>query len=133
MTIIKCAREEKNEFKRILWNFDSVYRHISRCGLVVFFMKKDLNQWVQRCLTGFAAGVMVAASVWSLLIPALEQSEGMGKLSFVPAAVGFWAGVLFLLLLDHIIPHLHQQTDKAEGPKSRLQKTNYAYIGSYTS
>ena len=58
----------------------------------VFFMKKDLNQWVQRCLTGFAAGVMVAASVWSLLIPALEQSEGMGKLSFVPAAVGFWAG-----------------------------------------
>lgn len=52
----------------------------------VFFMKKDLNQWVQRCLTGFAAGVMVAASVWSLLIPALEQSEGMGKLSFVPAA-----------------------------------------------
>ena len=83
----------------------------------VFFMKKDLNQWVQRCLTGFAAGVMVAASVWSLLIPALEQSEGMGKLSFVPAAVGFWAGVLFLLLLDHIIPHLHQQTDKAEGPK----------------
>ena len=89
----------------------------------VFFMKKDLNQWVQRCLTGFAAGVMVAASVWSLLIPALEQSEGMGKLSFVPAAVGFWAGVLFLLLLDHIIPHLHQQTDKAEGPKSCLQKT----------
>lgn len=121
MTIIKCAREEKNEFKRILWNFDSVYRHISRCGLCLFY-EKDLNQWVQRCLTGFAAGVMVAASVWSLLIPALEQSEGMGKLSFVPAAVGFWAGVLFLLLLDHIIPHLHQQTDKAEGPKSRLQK-----------
>ena len=65
----------------------------------VFFMKKDLRQWMQRCLTGFAAGVMVAASVWSLLIPAIEQSEGMGKLSFVPAAVlGFWAGVLFLLL-----------------------------------
>ena len=89
----------------------------------VFFMKKDLNQWVQRCLTGFAAGVMVAASVWSLLIPAIEQSEGMGKLSFVPAVLGFWAGVLFLLLLDHIIPHLHQQTDKAEGPKSNLQRT----------
>ena len=89
----------------------------------VFFMKKDLNQWVQRCLTGFAAGVMVAASVWSLLIPAIEQSEGMGKLSFMPAVLGFWAGVLFLLLLDHIIPHLHQQTDKAEGPKSNLQRT----------
>ena len=98
----------------------------------VFFMKKDLNQWVQRCLTGFAAGVMVAASVWSLLIPALEQSEGMGKLSFVPAAVGFWAGVLFLLLLDHIIPHLHQQTDKAEAEESSA-KNDYAYIGSYTS
>ena len=55
----------------------------------VFFMKKDLNQSVQRCLTGFAAGVMVAASVWSLLIPAIEQSEGMGKFSFVPAVVGF--------------------------------------------
>ena len=78
---------------------------------------------MQRCLTGFAAGVMVAASVWSLLIPAIEQSEGMGKLSFVPAVLGFWAGVLFLLLLDHIIPHLHQQTDKAEGPKSNLQRT----------
>ena len=89
----------------------------------VFFMKKDLRQWMQRCLTGFAAGVMVAASVWSLLIPAIEQSEGMGKLSFVPAVLGFWAGVLFLLLLDHIIPHLHQQTDKAEGPKSNLQRT----------
>ena len=89
----------------------------------VFFMKKDLRQWMQRCLTGFAAGVMVAASVWSLLIPAIEQSEGMGKLSFVPAVLGFWAGVLFLLLLDHIIPHLHQQTDKAEGPESNLQRT----------
>ena len=89
----------------------------------VFFMKKDLRQWMQRCLTGFAAGVMVAASVWSLLIPAIEQSEGLGKLSFVPAVLGFWAGVLFLLLLDHIIPHLHQQTDKAEGPKSNLQRT----------
>ena len=85
----------------------------------VFFMKKDLNQWVQRCLTGFAAGVMVAASVWSLLIPAIEQSGGMGKLSFIPAAAGFWAGVL----LDHIIPHLHQQTDKAEGLESNLQRT----------
>ena len=66
---------------------------------------------------------MVAASVWSLLIPAIEQAGGMGKLSFIPAAAGFWAGVLFLLLLDHIIPHLHQQTDKAEGPKSNLQRT----------
>ena len=78
---------------------------------------------IQRALTGFAAGVMVAASIWSLLLPAIEQSSGLGKLSFVPAAVGFWIGVLFLLLLDHMIPHLHQNSDKAEGPKSRLQRT----------
>ena len=89
----------------------------------VFFMKKNLNEQIQRALTGFAAGVMVAASIWSLLIPAIEQSSGLGKFSFVPAAVGFWIGVLFLLLLDHMIPHLHQNSDKAEGPKSRLQRT----------
>lgn len=89
----------------------------------VFFMKKDLNEQVQRSLTGFAAGVMVAASVWSLLIPAIEQSSAMGKLSFIPAAIGFWVGVFFLLLLDHIIPHLHQHSDEAEGPKSKLQRT----------
>ena len=88
----------------------------------VFFMKKSMNSMVQRALSGFAAGVMVAASIWSLLVPALEQAENMGTWSFVPAAVGFWAGILFLLLLDHIIPHLHQNSDEAEGPKSRLQK-----------
>ena len=89
----------------------------------VFFMKKNLNEQVQRALTGFAAGVMVAASVWSLLIPAIEQSADMGKLSFVPAVLGLWAGVLFLRLLDHVILHLHQNSDQAEGPKSKLQKT----------
>ena len=89
----------------------------------VFFMKKNLNEQVQRALTGFAAGVMVAMSVWSLLIPAIEQSADMGKLSFVPAVLGLWAGVLFLLLLDHVILHLHQNSDQAEGPKSKLQKT----------
>ncbi len=66
---------------------------------------------------------MVAASVWSLLIPAMEQSAGMGKWAFVPAAVGFWIGILFLLLLDHIIPHLHQNSTQAEGPKSQLERT----------
>ena len=89
----------------------------------VFFMKNGMSDRLQRSLSGFAAGVMTAASVWSLLIPALEQAENMGKWSFVPAAVGFWAGILFLLLLDRIIPHLHINEDKAEGPKSRLQKT----------
>ena len=89
----------------------------------VFFLKKALSESLQRALTGFAAGVMVAASVWSLLIPAIEQSEGMGKLSFLPAFIGFWVGVLFLLLLDHLIPHLHVGSNQSEGPKSRLSRS----------
>ena len=89
----------------------------------VFFMKKSLGDLVQRALAGFAAGVMVAASIWSLLIPAIEQSVGMGKFAFVPAVVGFYVGMLFLLLLDHVIPHLHQNSSEAEGPKSQLART----------
>ena len=89
----------------------------------VFFMKKEMGDRLQRMLTGFAAGVMVAASIWSLLIPAIEQSKDMGVFSFFPAFVGFWIGVLFLLLLDHLIPHLHVGSDEAEGPKSKLNKT----------
>ena len=89
----------------------------------VFFMKKSLGDLVQRSLAGFAAGVMVAASIWSLLIPAIEQSENMGKLSFLSAFIGFWVGVLFLLLLDHLIPHLHVGSDQTEGPKTKLGRT----------
>ena len=89
----------------------------------VFFLKKSLGDLVQRALTGFAAGVMVAASIWSLLIPAIEQSENMGKLSFLPAFIGFWVGVLFLLGLDHAIPHLHRNAQQTEGPKSQLRRT----------
>ena len=89
----------------------------------VFFMKRSLGDLVQRSLAGFAAGVMVAASIWSLLIPAIEQSVGMGKFAFVPAVVGFYVGMLFLLLLDHVIPHLHQNSSEAEGPKSQLART----------
>ena len=89
----------------------------------VFFLKNSLRDGIQRALTGFAAGVMVAASIWSLLIPAMEQAADLGRLAFFPAAVGFWLGVLFLLLLDHLIPHLHQNSLQAEGPKSQLQRT----------
>ena len=89
----------------------------------VFFFKQSLGDHVQRALTGFAAGVMVAASIWSLLIPAMEQSAFLGRLSFFPAAAGFWLGILFLLLLDHIIPHLHRNSEMAEGPHSKLQRT----------
>lgn len=89
----------------------------------VLFMRKTLSQMVQRILTGFAAGVMVAASIWSLLIPAIDQSEAMERFAFVPAAVGFFGGILFLLVLDHVIPHLHANSDRAEGPAGMLQKT----------
>lgn len=89
----------------------------------VLFMKNELNPMLQRALTGFAAGVMVAASIWSLLLPALEQSWGLGQWAFVPAAVGFWLGILFLLFLDRAVPHLHMNSSRAEGPKSSLPKT----------
>lgn len=89
----------------------------------VFFTKKTLSDSVQRSLTGFAAGVMVAASVWSLLIPAIEQSENLGALSFLPAFIGLWCGVIFLLILDLVIPHLHTKSGQKEGPESKLQRT----------
>ncbi|MCM1495553.1 MAG: ZIP family metal transporter [Bacteroides sp.] len=89
----------------------------------VLFMKNKLNPLVQRALTGFAAGVMVAASIWSLLVPAMEQSAAMGTWAFIPAVAGFWIGILFLLVLDRTVPHLHMNSSKAEGPKSNLQKT----------
>lgn len=89
----------------------------------VFFLKGRIRPHVQKALLGFASGVMVAASVWSLLMPAMEMSEEMGRLSFVPAAVGFLAGMAFLLLMDHMIPHMHLDNDEPEGPKSSLKKT----------
>ncbi len=88
----------------------------------VFILRNQIKISVQKALTGFAAGVMVAASVWSLIIPAIEQSEDMGSFAFLPAFIGFWLGILFLLLLDHIIPHLHIGASKAEGPKNHLTR-----------
>jgi len=89
----------------------------------VFLLKKDINVKVQKSLTGFAAGVMVAASIWSLLIPAIEQSDNLGRMAFMPALAGFLLGMFFLLLLDMTIPHLHMYADKAEGPNVKLKKT----------
>ena len=89
----------------------------------VFFLKNGMGDRVQRGLTGFASGVMVAASIWSLLIPAMDQASGLGVWAFLPAAGGFWLGVLFLLLLDHAVPHLHQRSQEAEGPRSQLKRT----------
>lgn len=89
----------------------------------VLFLQKNLNRTVQRILTGFAAGVMTAASVWSLLIPALEQAQDtMGRLAFLPAAGGFLLGIFFLLLLDRMIPHLHMNSSEAEGIHTKLSK-----------
>ncbi len=89
----------------------------------VLFLRRDLKLGVQRALTGFAAGVMVAASIWSLILPAIEQSSFLGRLAFLPAFIGFWLGILFLFLLDHVIPHLHRHIGQAEGPKSHLTRT----------
>ncbi len=92
----------------------------------VFFLQKDLKAGIQRALTGFAAGVMVAASIWSLIVPAIEQASDKGRFAFFPAFIGFWCGILFLLFLDHVIPHIHrsiERADQTEGPKSKLTRT----------
>ena len=91
-------------------------------AMSVFFIKKGISTASQSLLSGFAAGVMVAASVWSLLLPAIEGASHMGVWSFVPAVVGLWAGVLFLLVLDHVIPHLNRSDSKAEGLYCHLGK-----------
>lgn len=89
----------------------------------VYAMRGELNHQVQRGLTGFASGVMIAASIWSLLIPAMEESAHLGRFGFVPAVVGFWLGIFLLLALDRLVPHLHMYSEEAEGPHSHLQRT----------
>lgn len=89
----------------------------------VFVLKNELKPLLQKTLLGFASGVMVAASVWSLLIPAIDMSEGMGKLAFLPAAVGFALGIGFLLLMDGLVPHMHLDSDKPEGLPAPLKRT----------
>lgn len=90
---------------------------------MVFFLKNEMSQKLQKALLGFASGVMIAASVWSLLIPAIDMAEESGKIAWIPAAVGFLLGMGFLLLLDSIIPHLHIDSNKPEGKQSKLQKS----------
>ena len=89
----------------------------------VFFLKNAIRPIVQKALLGFASGVMIAASVWSLLIPAMEMSHEMGRLAFLPAAVGLLLGIFFLLALDQLIPHLHLDSNEPEGPKKSLKKS----------
>lgn len=89
----------------------------------VFLLKKEMQPFLQKLLLGFASGVMIAASVWSLLIPAIEMAEDQGGIAWLPAACGFLLGMGFLLLLDKIIPHLHMDTDKPEGMQSKFGKS----------
>ena len=105
------------EIKTVLWGLLIPFLGTAAGAGCVFCLQKDLKVSVQRALTGFAAGVMVAASIWSLIVPAMEQSAPLGRWAFLPAFVGFWLGIGFLLLLDHVIPHLHRSIDQAEGPK----------------
>lgn len=90
---------------------------------MVFFMKNNINMQVEKALLGFASGVMIAASVWSLLLPSIEMETKQGGISWLPAAVGFLTGMFFLLLLDTFIPHLHLESEKPEGIKTKLSKT----------
>ena len=103
----------------IFWGLMIPFIGTTLGALCVLFIKNKLKPVIQKSLLGFAAGVMVAASVWSLLIPAMEMSDHLGKLAFLPAAVGF----VFLLALDRIIPHLHLGSEESEGPKASLKKS----------
>ena len=89
---------------------------------MVFLMKKEMNKKVEKILLGFASGVMIAASVWSLLIPSIEMAETQGKVAWIPAAIGFLLGIVFLLVLDSIVPHMHLESKNPEGIKSKLKK-----------
>ena len=90
---------------------------------MVFLMKKEMNKKVEKILLGFASGVMIAASVWSLLIPSIEMAETQGKVAWIPAAIGFLLGIVFLLVLDSVVPHMHLESEKPEGMKAKLKKT----------
>lgn len=90
---------------------------------MVIFMKDKMDQRVEKALLGFASGVMIAASIWSLLIPSIDMSEQQGVIGWIPAAAGFMLGILFLLLLDTVVPHLHLETDQPEGMPASLKKT----------
>ena len=90
---------------------------------MVFLMKNKMSQKVEKILLGFASGVMIAASIWSLLIPAIDMAESQGKVAWIPATIGFLFGIVFLLVLDSLIPHMHLESDKPEGIKSKLKKT----------
>ena len=109
--------------KNILFGILIPFAGTALGAAMVFFMKKEMNQKLQKLLLGFASGVMIAASVWSLLIPAIDMSEEAGGIAWIPAAAGFLLGMGFLLILDTLTPHLHFTEEKPEGMPSHLKKT----------
>lgn len=112
-----------NEITKIVIGLALPFLGTTLGAAMVFFLKKDMSTKLQKALLGFASGVMIAASVWSLIIPAIEMTEEAGGIAWLPSAVGFMGGVVFLLVLDSIIPHLHFNSDKPEGKKAHLQKS----------
>jgi len=120
--VLIAVYQEELIYDDYLWNPAPVFRNCNGSRMRIL-LKRSLGTQVQRALTGFAAGVMVAASIWSLLIPSMEQAADMGKGAVIPAAAGFWLGILFLLILDRLIPHLHRNADQPEGVKSGFGRT----------
>ena len=107
---------------KLFWGLLIPFLGTTLGSAMVFFMKNKMNNKVEKMLLGFASGVMIAASIWSLLIPSIEMAEKQNLISWIPAAVGFIFGIAFLLVLDSIIPHLHLNSDKPEGVKAKLER-----------
>ena len=107
----------------IFWGLAIPFLGTTLGSAMVFLMKNKINTKVEKLLLGFASGVMIAASVWSLLNPSIDMAEEQGVIAWLPATIGFLLGIIFLLVLDSVIPHLHLNSDKPEGVKAKLKKT----------
>ena len=107
----------------VFWGLAIPFLGTALGSAMVFFMKNKINNKIEKLLLGFASGVMIAASIWSLLIPSIDMAEEQGVIAWIPATIGFLLGIFFLLILDTIIPHLHLNSNEPEGMKSKLKKT----------
>ncbi len=107
----------------VFWGLAIPFLGTTLGSAMVFFMKNKINNKIEKLLLGFASGVMIAASIWSLLIPSIDMAEEQGVIAWIPATIGFLLGIFFLLILDTIIPHLHLNSNEPEGMKSKLKKT----------
>ena len=112
----------------IILGFSVIFLATTAGSAIVWFFKRDISDKVNTLFLGFASGLMVAASVWSLIIPSIEGAESWGKWNFVPALIGFLLGGLFLVLLDHVVPHFHNGTNEEEGPRSSLKKSTKMFL-----